>query len=96
MASNENVELIAALYDEENQKPTYEFLQGTIGRSYAFETASRYGIPYSVVKRAKEVYGDIIDKKQPKLDKSAKIVDDETFWQESDYFYIYKDERPNL
>ena len=25
MASNENVELIAALYDEENQKPTYEF-----------------------------------------------------------------------
>ena len=55
MASNENVELIAALYDEENQRPTYEFLQGTIGRSYAFETATRYGIPFSVVKRAKEV-----------------------------------------
>ena len=36
------------------------------------------------------------EKKQPKLDKRAKVIDDETFWQESDYFYIYKDERPNL
>ncbi len=58
MASNPDVELIAALYDEENQRPTYEFLQGTIGRSYAFETALRYGIPLNVVKKAKEVYGD--------------------------------------
>jgi len=36
------------------------------------------------------------EKKQPKLDRSAKVVDDQAFWQESDYFYIYKDERPNL
>lgn len=36
------------------------------------------------------------EKKQPKLDKRAKVVDDQTFWQDSDYFYIYKDERPNL
>ncbi|MBT6388307.1 MAG: AAA family ATPase, partial [Campylobacteraceae bacterium] len=39
MARNEQTQLIAALYDEENRKPTYEFLQGTIGKSYAFETA---------------------------------------------------------
>ncbi len=58
MASYADVELIAALYDEENRKPTYEFLQGTIGQSYAFETASRYGIPYDVVKKAKSVYGE--------------------------------------
>ncbi len=58
MAENSNVELIAALYDEANRKPTYEFMQGTIGQSYAFETASRYGIPLNVVKMAKEVYGD--------------------------------------
>jgi hypothetical protein len=36
------------------------------------------------------------EKKQPKLDRSAKVVDDQAFWQESEYFYIYKDERPSL
>jgi DNA mismatch repair protein MutS2 len=73
MASNEDVELIAALYDEENRKPTYEFLQGTIGRSYAFETASRYGIPLSVVKRAKEVYGDDKDKLNELIERSSSL-----------------------
>ncbi|GGD48636.1 endonuclease MutS2 [Malaciobacter pacificus] len=76
MAANENVELIAALYDEENQKPTYEFLQGTIGRSYAFETASRYGIPLSVVKRAKEVYGDDKDKLNDLIERSSSLERD--------------------
>ena len=76
MASNPDVELIAALYDEENQKPTYEFLQGTIGRSYAFETASRYGIPYSVVKRAKEVYGDDKDKLNELIERSSSLERD--------------------
>ena len=73
MASNPDVELIAALYDEENQKPTYEFLQGTIGRSYAFETASRYGIPYSVVKRAKEVYGEDKDRLNELIERSSEL-----------------------
>lgn len=73
MASNEDVELIAALYDEENRKPTYEFLQGTIGKSYAFETASRYGIPLSVVKRAKEVYGDDKDKLNELIERSSSL-----------------------
>jgi hypothetical protein len=36
------------------------------------------------------------EKNQPKLDRHAKVVDDKAFWQESEYFYIYKDERPNL
>lgn len=73
MASNDNVELIAALYDEENQKPTYEFLQGTIGRSYAFETALRYGIPLNVVKRAKEVYGVDKDKLNELIERSSSL-----------------------
>ena len=73
MASNPDVELIAALYDEENQKPTYDFLQGTIGKSYAFETASRYGIPLSVVKRAKEVYGDDKDKLNELIERSSSL-----------------------
>ncbi|QKJ22914.1 endonuclease MutS2 [Poseidonibacter lekithochrous] len=73
MAANDDVELIAALYDEENQKPTYEFLQGTIGKSYAFETASRYGIPHNVVKKAKEVYGDDKDRLNELIERSSEL-----------------------
>ncbi len=57
MASLDEVELYAALYDEKNRVPTYEFLKGTIGKSYAFETALRYGIPVGIVQKAKEFYG---------------------------------------
>ena len=73
MASNDDVELIAALYDEENQQPTYEFLQGTIGKSYAFETASRYGIPQNVVKKAKEVYGEDKDRLNELIERSSDL-----------------------
>ena len=76
MASNDQVELIAALYDEENRKPTYEFLQGTIGRSYAFETASRYGIPNYVVNKAKEVYGDDKDRLNELIERSSELEKD--------------------
>ena len=58
MASDDEVELIAALYDEARRVPTYTFLQGSIGKSYAFETAQRYGVPVVIVNRAKEVYGE--------------------------------------
>ena len=58
MASDDQVELIAALYDEERRVPTYTFLQGSIGKSYAFETAQRYGVPAAIVNKAKEVYGE--------------------------------------
>ncbi len=73
MAANENVDLIAALYDEENRKPTYEFLQGTIGKSYAFETAQRYGIPLGIIKRAKEVYGEDKDKLNELIQRSSDL-----------------------
>ena len=73
LASNENVDLIAALYDEDAQKPTYEFLQGTIGRSYAFETAQRYHIPLGVVKKAKEVYGEDKDKLNELIERSSEL-----------------------
>ncbi|MDD5786554.1 Smr/MutS family protein, partial [Campylobacter lanienae] len=58
LAKNSEVELIAALYDEQNSRPKYEFLKGIIGKSYAFETASRYGIPANLVASAKSAYGD--------------------------------------
>lgn len=58
MATNDEVDLLAAIYDEKNQKPTYEFLHGTIGKSYAFETAQRYGIPAYLISEAKVVHGE--------------------------------------
>ena len=61
MANREDVALIAALYDEAKSRPLYEFLQGSIGKSYAFETAKNYGIPATLINRAQEVYGE--DKK---------------------------------
>ncbi|AXX92244.1 endonuclease MutS2 [Malaciobacter molluscorum LMG 25693] len=73
LASNDDVELIAALYDEENRIPTYEFLQGTIGKSYAFETASRYGIPHNIVKLAKKVYGEDKDKLNELIERSSEL-----------------------
>ena len=57
MANRDDVTLIAALYDEVNRAPTYEFLQGSIGKSYAFETAVRYGIHNTFVQRAIHEYG---------------------------------------
>ena len=73
MAANDNVELIAAIYDEKNQKPTYDFLQGTIGKSYAFETAERYGIPKNIIRMAKEVYGDDKDKLNELIERSSQL-----------------------
>jgi len=58
MSADDDVELIAALYDEERREPTYTFLQGSIGKSYAFETAQRYGVPEQIVIKAKEIYGE--------------------------------------
>lgn len=58
LAKNSEVELIAALYDEENSRPKFEFLKGTIGKSYAFETAARYAIPANLVSEAKKIYGE--------------------------------------
>lgn len=58
LSKNDDVELIAALYDEKISLPKYEFLKGTIGKSYAFETALRYGIPANLVSIAKKEYGE--------------------------------------
>jgi DNA mismatch repair protein MutS2 len=73
MAGNKNVELLAALYDEKNRKPTYEFLKGTIGKSYAFETAIRYNIPSSVISKVKEAYGEDKDKLNDLIQRSTTL-----------------------
>ncbi len=58
MGADNDVTLIAALYDEERRVPTYTFLQGSIGKSYAFETAQRYGVPAKIIDDAKVIYGE--------------------------------------
>ncbi len=73
LATDENVELKAALYDEKLSRPTYEFLKGTIGKSYAFETAIRYGIPSSIVGEAKEVYGEDKEKLNDLIQKNIDL-----------------------
>ena len=73
MAGNKNVELLAALYDEKNRKPTYEFLKGTIGKSYAFETAVRYNIPSFVISKVKQAYGEDKDKLNDLIQRSATL-----------------------
>ena len=73
MAADEDVELVAALYDEEKRLPTYTFLQGSIGKSYAFETAERYGISALVVERAKEFYGEDKERLGELIEKSTTL-----------------------
>jgi len=73
LANDEKVELLAAIYDEKNQKPTYEFIKGTIGKSYAFETALKYGIPKRIVEMAKKDYGDDLENLNLLIEKSSKL-----------------------
>ncbi len=73
MATNDEVELMAALYDEKNRRPTYEFLKGTIGKSYAFETALRYGISANIVAKAKKVYGEDKEKLNELIEKNIEL-----------------------
>ncbi len=73
MAGDEATELVAALYDEEKRVPTYTFLQGSIGKSYAFETALRYGIPPAAVEEAKRLYGEDKERLNELIEKSTEL-----------------------
>jgi len=73
MAGEDSVELIAALYDEAKRRPTFTYLQGSIGKSYAFETAQRYGIPESIVERAKELYGEDKERLNELIEQSTRL-----------------------
>ncbi len=73
MADRDDVALMAALYNEELRLPTYEFMQGIIGKSYAFETASRYGISSKIVNEAKNVYGDNSEKLNLLIERGSQL-----------------------
>lgn len=73
MANNNQVELLAALYDIKEQKPTFNFLQGSIGKSYAFESALRYGIPLSIIESAKIAYGKDKQRLNELIEKTSEV-----------------------
>jgi DNA mismatch repair protein MutS2 len=73
MSQDENVELVATLYDEKRERPTYTFLKGTIGKSYAFETAKRYGVPKDIINEAKRVYGEDKENLNRLIEKSISL-----------------------
>ncbi len=73
MSGDDDVELIAALYDEAKREPTYTFLQGSIGKSYAFETADRYGIPFYIIEKAREIYGEDKENLNELIEKSTSL-----------------------
>ncbi len=73
MADRDDVELMAAIYDEKARVPTYEFMQGIIGKSYAFETALRYGIGVDVVNEARKMYGDNSEKLSLLIERGSEL-----------------------
>lgn len=73
LATHPQVELLAAIYDEKSERPTYSFLQGTIGKSYAFETALRYGIPSAIIAEARVLYGEDKEKLNDLIQKNIDL-----------------------
>ncbi len=73
LAGEESVELIAALYDEQRRQPTYTYLEGTIGKSYAFETAERYGIPKYIVNKARTLFGEDKERLNELIENSTRL-----------------------
>ncbi|WP_331775517.1 endonuclease MutS2 [Sulfurospirillum sp. 1612] len=73
LATHESVQLLAAIYDEKNQRPTYEFINGTIGKSYAFETALRYKIPPAIIQEARTIYGEDKEKLNELIQKNIDL-----------------------
>ena len=74
LATNSEVELMAAIYDEKNQRPTFGFLSGTIGKSYAFETALRYGVPETLVNEARKLFGEDKEKLNDLIQKNIDLA----------------------
>lgn len=73
LSKDENIELLAALYDEKNSMPKYEFLEDSIGKSYAFETAIRYGIPANLVNLAIQTHGEEKQNLEAMINKSIEL-----------------------
>jgi DNA mismatch repair protein MutS2 len=57
-------------FDVDKMEPTYKFLSGVPGNSYAFALAKRIGLPPGVMSRAQDYLGD----KHSELEKSIEVI----------------------
>ncbi len=68
--NKENIENASLEFDEENLKPTYNFLAGVPGNSYAFNLAESIGLSKLILERA-ESY---LDTKDSEIDRSISEI----------------------
>ncbi len=68
--TREEIENDSLEFSEEQLKPTYTFLTGIPGNSYAFVLAENLGIPKNILERAKSYVGD----KQAKIEESIRVL----------------------
>ena len=73
MAGDFRVQMSAALFDINLNKPLFTFLHGSIGKSYAFESAERYGIPALIIAKAKKHYGEDKERLNELIEQSSKL-----------------------
>lgn len=73
MTNNPQVQFCAALYDIQAQRPLFEFLNGSIGKSYAFESAQRYGIPATLIAQAKATHGADKERLNELIERSSEL-----------------------
>ncbi|MFN3780631.1 MAG: Smr/MutS family protein, partial [Candidatus Kapaibacteriota bacterium] len=57
-------------FDEKSLKPTYRFLQGVPGNSYAFELATNLGLPKHIIERARSY----ITSSENEIEQQLKVV----------------------
>lgn len=68
--NREEIENASLEFDERNLKPTYKFLVGIPGNSYAFSLAKNMGLPEHILRRARKY----IDHKSNELEKSIRLL----------------------
>ena len=68
--NREEIENASLEFDERNLKPTYKFLVGFPGNSYAFSLAKNIGLPEHILRRARKY----IDNKSNELEKGIRLL----------------------
>ena len=75
------------IFDEKNLLPTYRFVQGAPGKSYALDVAGRYGVPSEIIKSSKQYIEeheessvsqmmDVLSEQTAKINKLEKTLKD--------------------
>lgn len=68
--TREEIENDSLEFDETNLKPTYKFLQGVPGNSYAFELATLLGLPKHIIERARSY----LSRSENEIEQQLKII----------------------